>query len=372
LVTSVVMVTAAACAPATVGSGGSPDPPAMASPSALTFLAEFTRPSGTAYPRISDSTKFGSMSGLVRDAASGEWLAVIDDRAGSRVAWLSIAAAEGQLDVSPLRLQTLTAGPGVEDRIATQADLEGVVALPDGTFLMSEEGHRSRGAVWPPAILQVTRDGVVTGTIAYPPGLQISEDGKTGIRDNQGFESLTRTPGGRIITGLEQPTADKPVTSTKSAGESLLMEFEQRGTTWIPGRQWQYAISPTPTVPGFPTQCSDGENGLVELLALTETTLISMERSCWLSLKDEPVNTILLFVVTLSGDTARKTLLLDLSTIAPKLSPGLARLDNFEGLSFGPLVNGRPTLLVMSDDNFRPRQKTSLLLFAMQGLSPSQ
>lgn len=357
-----ISVVAGACAPVTTPdrSGGSVAPPA------LTFLSEWTRPSATVYPQLSDSAKFGSMSGLARDVVSGEWLGVIDDRVGTRVAWLSIHAAGSQIEVSPLRLQYLKAGPGVEERIATQADLEGVVALPDGTFLMSEEGHRTRAGVWPPAILQVTRDGIVTGTIGYPAAFQISDDEKTGIRDNQGFESLTRTPNGRIITGLEQPTFDKPVTSTEQAGDGLLMEFEQRGQQWVPGRQWQYAISPTPTVPGFPTLCSDGENGLVELLALTETTLISMERACWLNLKGEPANTILIYAVTLSGNTARKTLLLDLSTIAPKLSPALATLDNFEGLAFGPMVGGRRSLIVMSDDNFRPRQKTSLLLFEMR------
>jgi hypothetical protein len=365
-----VTVVAGACAPVTVPDPGGRSPSATAAEAehtpALTFLSEWTRPAGTVSPQLSENPKFGSISGLVRDAVSGEWLGVIDDRVGTRVAWLSLTAADGRLDVSPLRMQYLKAGPGIEDRIATQADLEGVVALPDGTFLMSEEGHRTRAGVWPPAILQVTRDGVVTGTISYPAAFQISDDQKTGIRDNQGFESLTRTPAGRVITGLEQPTFDKPVTSTDRAGDGLLLEFEQRGQQWVPGRQWQYAISPTPTVPGFPTPCSDGENGLVELLALTETTLISMERACWLSLKDEPANTILLFAVTLSGNTARKTLLLDLSTITAKLSPALAMLDNFEGLAFGPTVGGRRSLLVMSDDNFRPRQKTSLLLFGMQ------
>ena len=103
-------------------------------------------------------------------AASG--LAVIDDRAGSRVAWLSITAAGDRLDVTPIRMQTLRAGPGVPNRTATQADLEAIVALPDGTFLMSEEGHvTTKDGVWPPAILQVTRDGVVTGVIRYPAGV---------------------------------------------------------------------------------------------------------------------------------------------------------------------------------------------------------
>lgn len=363
-VTSVAAILMWACAPAR---SGRLDPfPPMGSPPLLTWLSEFTRPAGTAYPGLAEPARFGSMSGLVLDAASGQWVGVIDDRAGSRVAWMTITATDGRLGMTPQRMQVLRAGPGVAERTATEADLEAIVALPDGTFLMSEEGHITKDGAWAPALLHVTRDGLVTGVTNFPAEFQITPDGKSGLRDNQGFESLTRTPGGRLIAGLEQPLLDQPVTSTGRGGNGRLIEFEQRGAAWLPGRQWRYLISPTPTVPGYSEACSDGENGLVELLATGETTLIAMERACWLNAAGEAANAIQLFTVTLSGNIARKTLLLDLSTLAPKLSPALAHLDNFEGLAFGPPVNGRPTLLVMSDDNFRKTQKTAFLLFGMR------
>ena len=365
-VTSVVTALAGACAPVRPGapperSGGSSDPPA------LTFLSEFTRPAGTNYPQLSDSTRFGSLSGLAFDQVSGDWLAVVDDRVGSRVAWLSISVTGGRLDVTPRRMQTLKAGPGVDERTVTQADLEAIVALPDGTFLVSEEGHVTKEGVWPPAILQVTRDGLVTGVIHYPPEFQVSTDGKRGIRDNQGFEALTRTPRGRLIAGLEQPLIDRPITSFERGGESRLIEFEPSGGTFRPGRQWRYELSPTPRSAGIPNVCSDGENGLVELLAITETLLIALERACLMTADRSAVfNPIQLFAVDISGEAATKTLLLDLSTVIPSLSPAMAGLDNFEGLAFGPPVNGARTLLVMSDDNFRKTQFTSFLLFGMR------
>lgn len=362
-VTSGVTATGWGCAPVRPAAG----PPAAAAGPALTWLAEFTRPFGTVYPQLPDSKAFGSLSGLARDAVSGEYVAVVDDRAGSRVAWLSVAAAVGQFEVSPRRMQPLRAGPGVEPRLATRADLEAIVALPDGTFLMAEEGHRANGGVWPPALLQVTRDGTVTGLVPFPDRFQFTPGGETGLRDNQGFESLTLTPAGRVIAGLEQPLAQHPVTTTERGGEGWLIEFVPAGTTWRPGRQWRYPIAPTPFVSGFPVACGDGENGLVELLALTETTLIAMERACWLNAAgNAAANAIQLFTVTLDDDTARKTPLLDLSTLAPRLSPALVNLDNFEGLAFGPTVNGGRTLLVMSDDNFRANQKTAFLLFGMR------
>ena len=364
LVTALVSLPVAGCAPARTGAADPIKP--IAGFTRLTWMGEFTRPAASRYPQIADRERFGSLSGLARDAASTQWIAVIDDRAGSRVAWLSISFAGGVLDVSPTGMQELRPGPGVDRRVATQADLEAVVGLPDGSFLMSEEGHLTEQGMWPPALLQVTRDGLVTSVVAFPKEFQLAANGKTGVRDNQGFESLTRTPRGRLIAGLEQPLADQPLTTPARGGNGRLIEFEPSGATWKPGRQWQYAISPTPVVTGFPTLCDGGENGLVELLALTETMLIAMERACWLNAAgNEASNAVQIFAVTLSGSVARKTLLLDLSTLTAKFTPALANLENFEGLAFGPPVGGRPSLLVMSDDNFRATQKTAFLLFGM-------
>jgi hypothetical protein len=243
------------------------------------------------------------------------------------------------------------------------------VAVPSGGFLLGEEGHRVRdtGEVWQPAILQVNADGIVTGVIDYPKGFQITADGKTGVRDNQGFESLAITPGGRIIAGLEQPLIEDGIVSFDRGGPGRLVEFERSGSGFKPGRQWRYMISPTPRIENFDDTCSDGENGLVELLALSETTLISMERAC-LATKDGQftANPVQLFSVELIGTEARKRLLLNFETVAPRLSSALTRLENFEGLSFGPIVNGTRTLLIVSDDNFRKTQKTAFLLFGMK------
>ena len=46
---------------------------------------------------IADRARFGSLSGLVLDVTSGQWIGAIDDREGTRVAWLTIAFAGGRL-----------------------------------------------------------------------------------------------------------------------------------------------------------------------------------------------------------------------------------------------------------------------------------
>lgn len=336
----------------------------------LLWLGEFTRPAGTIYPELADSSRYGGISGLAPDSINKQWVGVIDDRDGSRIAWLDVTYGPKGLEVSPVRMQALRAGPGVPERIATQADLEAIVALPNGNFLMSEEGHlvEKTGEVWQPAILLVNHDGVVTGTIEYPRDFQITPGGTFGLRDNQGFEGLTITPQGHVIAGLEQPLIqDGGTTTFDRPAAGRLVEFEPRGSGYKIARQWRYMISPTPRIENFDDTCSDGENGLVELLALSATRLISMERACLITKDGQfTANPVQLFSVELVGTEARKRLLLDFESVAPRLSSALTRLENFEGMTFGPIVNGLKTLLIVSDDNFRKTQKTSFLLFGMR------
>jgi hypothetical protein len=338
-------------------------------PPLLTWLGEFTRPMGNVYPSLTDSVPFGSLSGLVRDGTSPEWVGVIDEREHSRVAWLTVDAVDGRLLVTPTRLVQLHPAPRISDRLVTRADLEAITRLADGTFLMVEEGHISRGEVWSPAILQMNHDGLVTAVTDFPKKFSVQVDQKRGVRDNQGFESLTRTPNGHLIAGLEQPLIeDGPPTSFERGSQGLLLEFVPRGQGWSASREWRYPLEPTPHVDGFEAICDGGENGLVELLAISDTELFSMERACLQNATTgDTANAIHIFNVELSRTGVRKTLLLDLSTLTPRLSPALEHLDNFEGLAYGPaLVNGTKTLLVVSDDNFRKTQKTSFLLFGLR------
>jgi len=335
----------------------------------LLWVGEFTRPSGTPYPGIPAEPPYGSISGLAPDQTTSQWIGVIDDRDRTRIAWLRVSYTAKGLEVVPTKMQELRAGPGLDARVVTKADLEAIAALPNGDFVLSEEGHivADTKEVWQPALLQMNHDGIVTGVINFPKQFQISGDNKTGLRDNQGFEGLAVTPGGRLIAGLEQPLIEDGMTTFDRPGAGRLIEFVPSGSTFKPGHQWRYMISPTPRVEGFEETCSDGENGLVELLGLSETRLISMERACLMS-KDRQfvANAIQLFSVELVGGEARKQLLMDFKDLEPRLRSVLPRLENFEAMTFGPIVNGMKTLLIGSDDNFRATQKTSFLLFGMR------
>ena len=293
-----------------------PGPATAEQPWVLAWLGEFTRPTATVYPTLSDSVRFGSLSGLAPDVASGQWIGAIDDREGTRVAWLTIGFDREQLQVTPNRMMALTAGPGVADRVARESDLEAIAALPDGTFLMGEEGHLRDGEVWQPAILHVTRDGLVTSVTPYPRMFSIKDDPARGLRDNQGFESLALTPGGRVIAGLEQPLKeDGEPTSFDKPGRGRLIEFAQRGGRWRPGAAMalhDFADAPHRGV--YARSAVTARTGWSICSRSRETTLVAMERACLLDAAGErSANAVRLFTVELAGREARKRPLLDLS-----------------------------------------------------------
>ena len=75
-----------------------------------------------------------------------------------------------------------------------------------------------------------------------------------------------------------------------------------------------------------------------------------------------------------------KTCVVDLSSLAvtnlpePKQPQPTPLLDNFEGIALGPrLPDGRPTLLMVSDDNGRADQVARLLVLTLpSALAPSR
>ncbi len=373
----------------------SPDPgPAApgAGVPALEYLAAEVFAAQPILPGIDRTRHFGSISGLAPDAARGGYMAIVDDREAARVARLRIGFEDGRLSVTVDAVEPLVPGPGVEARLVHRADLEAIAALPDGTFVAVEEGHRVRRPdapieTWSPALLSFGPDLVVTTVTPWPRMFTLDDD-VPGVRENQGVESLTRTPDGRLVAGIEQPRrGDAPWAirnrrpfSEGRGGPGRLIEFLPGPSGWQPGRQWLYPIDPTAQVPGFDEICDDGENGLTELLALDETTFLALERACRANATGV-ANTAVIYhvsvadaadvsdVESLQGSTrpgAVKTRVLDLATLVPRLPAELALLDNFEAMAFGPaLPDGSRTLVVVSDDNFRITQRTVFLLFRL-------
>jgi hypothetical protein len=368
--------TASACA-----TRRAPVAAASSSGESLEYLGASVHAPGTLVVR-GDPLRVGSLSGLTLDRPTGLWVGAMDDITRPRLVWLDVTGGANGPTVVPRRFTFLRivdggAPPDVFDAL----DMESLTSLAAGDFATSNEGHIDRrGVVHQPVVLRLSRDGAVTHAVHPRPHFAIDPaDRSRGVRHNLGLESLTRTPDGRLITGLEQPLAqDGPVSTGARGGRVRLAEFVPEGRSWRPGREWAYDLDPTPRQPGYDTPCEDGENGLSELYALDDTRLIALERACLQGAPGAPAfNPVRLHLVdvaaaddvsaltALNGASvraARKRLLLDLTTLAPRLPPALATLSNFEGIAEGPAApDGSPTLLLVSDDNFRATQTLAFL-----------
>lgn len=370
---------AAACAgrpgPAPPASG----PASSALPSAE-LIGEFNIPPLTTFDGLRPA-RFGGISGLASDELTGELYGICDDRADSRVFVFRVAGERTEFKVGLRAYFPLPA-----DRAAPRGlDPEGIAMTRRGRMFVSSEGIGNREPRIPAAIVEYARGLNYVRQLEIPAKFATNETGPIvrGVRENAGFESLTLSPDDRwLYTAAETALAqDGPPADFSHGTRTRIIEFEAEGETYVARREFAYpldAVQKTDFTPGFMI------NGLVELVSLGGTELASLEREYAQENggTGRDVHRIRVYRVSTEGATdvsaivplasaagirpVRKTLLLDLGSVQG-LSPELARLDNFEGMWLGPRRDdGRRDLLVVSDDNFSPRQRTSFLLFRVK------
>jgi hypothetical protein len=345
----------------------------------LTLVGQFSLPAESRFPPVM-GLPFGGLSGLTTRDAGREILGISDAKQGGRVYQFELEDPAGTLRVATLNAVPLAMAPGEE-----HPDPEGIALLHDGSYAVSAEGTDGEPRL-PPSVNIYGRYGDFVRSLKIPDKFVPDPTGQQtkGARGNAGFESLTLTPDGkRLFTAAETALVqDGELASLEAGTDTRVLELVARHETFEPSREFVYRLEPVqrPTfAPSF------AFNGLVELLAIDDTTLLALERG-FVASKEKPGEsrcTIRLFSVTLSGATdvstleslkghreivpLKKTLVLDLSQ-AQGLSRELApTLENFEGMTFGPrLPDGRASLVLVSDDNFSAAQRTWFLLFAIQ------
>ena len=350
-------------------------PEAPDDPLAFSLAGQFDIPPlGRVPPGL--GLRFGGISGLAAHSAGQELFGVSDDRDGLRVYQLAVSGTGSEFRVR-------IAGQISLDAPASPAGLdpEAIVILPNANLLIASEGIGAAEPRVAPALVEYTRHGAFVRTLPVRDRFVPNPSGPlvTGVRNNMGFESLTLASGGdRIYTAAEAALVQDGEPTTFGPGApARILEYVRDGGSYEPGREFAYAIDPIEQ-PAF--EVGTAVNGLVELLALGGGKLLSLERTYVAESGQggRSYNRIRLFHIDLTGASdissrdsladlagvtpVSKQLVLDLSDIValgPRLQP---RLDNFEGLAFGPrLPDGRSTLIIVSDDNFNETQRTWFL-----------
>lgn len=350
--------------------GCGPGRPAAGS-GALTYLGQFRLWPGAGF----DGTVLGGLSALSYDPGRDRYYVLSDDRSNlgpARFYTVRLEVSERGIDdvvVTGVRpLLDETGQPFPPRDLAASPPL--VPPDPEGLafdarrqrLYWSSEGERRPPVLVDPGVRTAGLDGAYLGEFALPPVLAMSEQ-RRGPRRNSALEGLTLTPDGRFLyAGMERPGYDDGDPPDRDHG-ALTRITKLDVATGEPVAQYAYPLEPA----GAPAR----SNGLTDLVALTESRFLVIERA------GAPRPVVRLFYAEVADATdvletasladtpvtpLTKTLALDL-TATPEIAP----LDNVEGITLGPrLPDGRQSVVLVTDDNFSPRQITQFLALAIE------
>lgn len=317
-------------------------------------------------------TVLGGLSGLDYDAAADRWLAVSDDKSEhgpARAYRLKIdydqngVSAAVATEVVPLRRPDGSTYPP-----EAAPDFESLRIDPrDGSLWYTSEGSEERGL--PPFVRRAGPAGEYRDELPHLRRFAYSPCRGLGLRRNWAFEGLAFAPDGNSLwLAVEGPLKqDGPVPTTTGGALTRLTRLGRDGTVLA---QYAYPLSPVPLAPA---EGKLADNGVSEILALTDDRLLVLERS---GRQDEAgvwQFTARLFEADCTGATEigdRPALAGDgICPLAKHLvfdfaAAGLPPVDNLEGVAWGrKLPNGHATLVLVSDDNFNAHQTTQLWVF---------
>lgn len=322
----------------------------------------------------------GGISGIDYDAAADQWLLISDDRSEQAPARFYAARISitdkgiGQIEIqSQHALRRPDGTPFARYASGSEpSDAEALRIDPcrPASLVWASEGDQPRG--FGPRVRRATRDGSFEADVALPANLSMTADGLSGPRANSSFEGLAFEPDGRALwVAMEAPLVQDGELPTPT--ESALVRFTRlpRG-----GRAQQFAYPVEPIAHAGSGGQRRHDNGVSEILAIDAQTLLVVERNGHETAEGVFGFDIRLYLASTQGATEvqdlpslrgqavqsmAKRLLLKLA------DAGLGTVDNIEAAAWGPrLADGRASLLLMSDDNFSPQQRTQLLLFAVQ------
>ncbi|MGB8687886.1 MAG: esterase-like activity of phytase family protein, partial [Microcoleus sp.] len=321
----------------------------------LQLLGQAGFPASTTF----GGTLVGGLSGLTY-AGSNTYYAISDGRnipgaspGPSRFYTLTIpTVSSGSLTPVPGQVNfTAVTQIGNPPPFATDtSDTEGIGFIGGNVFVSSEGNFSTNTQPFINSFAITT--GVQNLALTIPASkYDVSADTNSGIRNNQAFESLTITPSQSFLftateNALEQ---DGPASGTTAGARSRIL---------------RYNLGPN-TANGEFLYNTDPRNGISEMLAVDDNTLLVLERFLDLS-TTPPSGDLKLYQISLNGATDIQTntglIASGVTGITPVSKTLIADfpntsgfpINNFEGMTFGPsqTATGKRSLILVSDNNF--------------------
>lgn len=365
-----------ACAPAAPALTAHGVPP----PARLKLIGEARISGGLHY----QGTTIGGLSGIDYDAASGQYFLITDD--GSARSPARFYTARIPLDGNALGQPEITGMTRLRqaDGSAYPSSITGYkLQDPESirwhagnqTLFWSSEGNALAGVA--PSFSESRLDGTLLRQFALPPLFDFNTT--RGPRSNRGFEGMSLAPDGKtawlamegaMLQDGPLPTVGAP------GGPCRLTQIDLASGGLL--RQVAYIPDAIPRAPR--PAIAPADNGISEILMLDQYRMLVLERAYMAGYDTATGNSLRLYLVdtlqgsdtldmpTLQGANYQPVNKLLLANFASFVGSGagkrLDRLDNTEGMTWGPrLANGNRSLVFISDDNFSARQVTQLLAF---------
>jgi hypothetical protein len=333
-----------------------------------------------------DGLLIGGLSSLGYDADKNELFAICDDtglKGGPRIHHFALQLTADTVSIESSRVTMLNNQQGEKIFPERIVDAEGLVITPDGNYLVSSEGIDVRGYFSLPALLVFNTEGV--HQVDWPIASKFLPKGNKmidyGVRPNDAFESLTLTPDQNILFMANEKALfqDGGIPSLTSESPIRVIQYERNGDSYQAVAEYVYELSGIARINDDPETV--GFKSVSDMMALANNRLVVIEKSFFT--KPKTKNSVQLYMAEITGQATdvseldalagndyiplEKTLWIDLDQFEG--TEGFPNLDNVEGITFGPtLENGNRTLLLVTDNNFSPRQRNIFYAFEILSL----
>lgn len=370
----------------------------------LTEIARYSIPEKTDF----EGARVGGLSGLWYNRASDTYWSVSDDRgkyAGPRMYELAVKVhpADAKTKTSfevivksvfPINEDEVPHGTGhglaaagVSIPEAGQAagrkaaepskkklrltknilDLEALAPLPWGQLLISSEGDYAKKPRTLPRLMEVKLDGTYVRDYEIPAEYLPEKTGRQtqGITNNNGFEGLTTLPSKDVLAAVESNLFQDPEDEVRWLRYSAPTAWNMKAVA-----EYVYPIPPIRSL---------GGRGISDIHALSEDVILVTERE--FSMADGGMRFLVEFFLV---DLREKTLVPPLAKGAKATTPKNTFTEryrltktkigalsgkylNIEAVELGPVVDGKPTLLMVVDNNFVKGSDSEFILMSLDG-----
>ena len=362
----------------------------------LSYIGQQIVPNKTSFL----DTSVGGLSSLDYNPFTDRYLAISDDRSRTHPARfyeLSLDLARFQRSNTPgmagvtFHAVTTIQRPGGGAFERNSVDPEGLrFDIARNKIYWSNEGHRGILDFQNPTVREMNPDGSHSRDFEvparyYPSGSNMGLfPGDKGIYNNLAFESLALSvDGDTLYTATENGLIqDSPPSNIFTGSRARILSFDiASGTS---GAEYLYDVESVAVAPAF--LVGFATNGLTDFVAIGDRQFITIERSFTLDavapFSAATGYTIRLYYADARGATdvsgmasiagrsiepVSKTLLLDLSDLRNTDGSPLA-LGNIEGITLGPLFNGKRTIVLVADNNFAKNHFTQFLALEISAI----